>query len=332
MSHDIDSSDVLGYGNYKYKPQPDWPMIPDDSGFVEAIGVAAGPGDRVYVFNRGNPAVFVFESDGQFVETWGDDCFVRPHGIMVASDQTLYLTDDMGHRVAQFTTDGKLIRDLGPAGIPSNTGVVGFDYRTITADGPYNLPTNVAVTDDGHVFVSDGYGNACIHHFDTDGTFIGSWGTLGDAEGQFKVPHGICVDSVGRILVADRENSRIQIFDRDGTLQEQWTDVVRPCQVIEHDDVIYVAELGNQNGRFPFHPEPDQLTGGRVSIFDRDGVLLSRWGGGLDPHQPDSFFACHDISVDSQGSIYVGEVAATVAAVSNQDATGLRSLKKFTRI
>jgi hypothetical protein len=333
MSSEQNSNPILGYGDWQYAPVPDWPQMPDDIGFVEAIGVTVGKDDRVYVFNRANPPVLVFESNGRFVEAWGDDFFVRPHGIVSAPDRTLYLTDDLGHRVAQFTSDGKLLRNIGPSGVPSDTGVRGFDYRDLVARGPYNLPTNVAVADDGHLFVADGYGNASIHHFDADGSFVRSWGSSGDADGQFNVPHGISVDSANRILVADRENSRIQIFDREGSLLQLWTDVVRPCQVLAgSDDTFFVAELGNQNGRFPWQPRPDVPTGGRVSIFDRDGELLSRWGGGLDPRRPDGFYACHDIGVDSQGSIYIGEVTVTAATAAGDDATGLPSLRKFVRV
>jgi sugar lactone lactonase YvrE len=333
MTHDTKTKTTLGQGNWQFKPVPNWPQIPNDIDFVEAIGVSVVQDDRVLVFNRGNPAVLIFQPDGQFLNAWGDDVFVRPHGITAAHDGTLYLTDDLGHRVAQFTLDGQHLRNIGPAGDPSQTGVTEFDYRSIRSAGPYNLPTNVAVAGDGHLFVADGYGNACIHHFDADGNLIQTWGAPGDTAGQFNVPHGICIDSRDRVLVADRENSRIQIFDRQGSLVQTWTDVVRPCQVFTGtDNTIFVAELGNQNGRFPWQQRPPRPTGGRVSIFNDDGSLLSRWGGGLDAQRPDGFYACHDISVDSQGSVYVGEVAVTAATAAGEDATGLPTLRKFVRV
>jgi hypothetical protein len=332
MTQPILSSEVLGQGSWQYREVPNWAQIPADIDFVEAIGVSVGADDRLFVFNRGNPSVLVFQPDGTFINAWEKDTIIRPHGIQASGDGTVYLTDDLGHCVAQFTADGEFVRNIGPAGQASNTGVNGFDYRSIDNAGPYNLPTNVAITTDGHLFVADGYGNACIHHFDADGVLVQTWGTSGNEEGQFNVPHGICVDRRDRVLVADRENSRIQIFSRTGALLGIWTDVVRPCQICaDAGDVLIVAELGNQNGRFPWQALPEHPTGGRISMFDLDGRLVSRWGGGLDPHRPGGFYACHDVCIDSQGSIYVGEVAVTAAKAAGEDPTGLPTLRKFVR-
>lgn len=332
MNQDSDTVSIPVQGPLQFHAVSHWPQIPADVHFVEAIGVTIGSDGRLFVFNRGNPAVLMFHPDGTYIGAWGEDCFVRPHGITAVSDGTLYLTDDLGHRVAQYTEDGTFLRNIGPSGVPSPTGARGLDYRSIVAAGPWNLPTNVAIAQDGHLFVTDGYGNARVHHFDADGKLLQSWGEPGSEIGQFNVPHGIWVDQNDRILVADRENSRIQIFDRQGTFLNAWTDVVRPCQIVQAaTGEFFVAELGDQNGRFPWQPPPEKPVGGRVSIFDDSGNLISRWGGGLDAHRPDGFYACHDICVDAEGSVYIGEVAVTVANVAGEDPSGLRTLKKFVR-
>lgn len=333
MNHDSDATKNPGQTSRQYREVSDWAQIPADIDFVEAIGVTIGTDDRLFVFNRGNPSVLMFHPDGTFIGTWGENSFVRPHGICGVPDGTLYLTDDLGHRVTQFSDDGTFLRNIGPAGIASSTGVDGFDYRSIACAGPYNLPTNVAVTKDNHLFITDGYGNARVHHFDAEGDLVQSWGESGSGTGQFNVPHGICVDQQDRVLVADRENSRIQIFDRQGTFLTSWTDVVRPCQIFAAENgEFFVAELGNRNGRFPWHSLPERPTDGRVSIFDDQGNLLSRWGRGLDARQSDGFYACHDICVDSEGSVYVGEVAVTAATAAGEDASGLPTLRKFVRV
>lgn len=324
---------TVGEGELLFEPVVDWAQLPDDVAIVEAVGVAVDSHDRVFVFNRGGPPVVVLDRDGRFLHAWGEGWFVRPHGIWVARDDTLYLTDDLGHRVQQFTAEGELIRTIGPSGTPSETGVEGFDYRLITHGAePYNLPTNAVVTSSGEIFVADGYGNARVHRFSAGGELTLSWGEPGVAESQFCVPHGLGLDDHNILYVADRENSRIQLFNGDGQLQDIWTDVIRPCEVfVGRDQLIYVAELGGRAGLFPWLEARPDAIGGRLSIFDRQGQLLARWGGGDDPSSPSDFFAPHDICVDSQGSIYLSEVQLSAAKAAGVDASRWPTLRKFAR-
>jgi DNA-binding beta-propeller fold protein YncE len=324
---------TVGDGELLFEPVPNWAQLPPDVSIVEAVGVSVDSQDRVFVFNRGGPPVVVLSREGEFLNAWGDGCFVRPHGIWIADDDTLYLTDDLGHRVQQFTADGELLRAIGPTGEPSATGAAGFDYRQIThGAAPYNLPTNTIVTSSGEIFVADGYGNARIHRFSAASELMSSWGEPGVAAGQFCVPHGLGVDDQGVLYVADRENSRIQLFNYDGQLQEIWTDVIRPCEVfIGSDQLVYIAELGGQAGLFPWLESTPTASGGRLSIFSRRGELLARWGGGADPSSAYDFYAPHDICVDSQGSIYLSEVQLSAARASDVDASQWPTLRKFVR-
>ena len=324
---------IVGSGDLKFEPVPNWEQLPPDVPLTEAIGVAVDSSDRVYIFNRGDPPVIVLDCDGRFLNAWGTGHFQRPHGIWISADDTLYLVDDIGHSVQVFSGTGSRLRSIGPAGTPSESGTEGFDHRHIRRGAPpYNLPTNAVTAPGGATFVADGYGNARIHHFSADGELLHSWGEPGDGPGQFRVPHGLGIDRSGQLYVADRENSRIQKFGPDGSLLETWTDVVRPCQVfVAADQLVYVAELGNHNGLFPWMERPADSVAGRVSIFDLDGNLLSRWGGGYDARRVDAFYAAHDIWVDSAGSVYVGEVARTAARNAGEDTRDLPTLRKFVR-
>src|SRR5262249_6987289 len=154
-----------------------------------------------------------------------------------------------------------------------------------------------------------GYGNARVHRFTPDGRLLHSWGEPGAGPGQFNLPHGLAVDREGRVFVADRENSRVQVFSPKGEFLSQITEVARPMQVaLDGDDNLYVAEVGWRAGLFPWQETPANPQGTRVSIFDRNGKLRSHWGGGADPTAPGDFFAPHDIWLDDRGDIYVGEV------------------------
>ncbi|MDA0284044.1 MAG: peptidyl-alpha-hydroxyglycine alpha-amidating lyase family protein [Planctomycetota bacterium] len=324
---------TVGTGSLTFEAVPGWPNVPDEAGLIEAIGVAVNSRDLVYVFARGDIPVLVFETDGTFVRGWGAGQFVRPHGISIGENDTLYLVDDMGHSVRQFSGEGELLRTIGPSGVPSDTGAKDFDYRTIRPEAgpPFNLPTNLIVGPGGDLFVTDGYGNARVHRFAPDGELISSWGSPGHQPGQFNVPHGIGSDGE-RLYIADRENSRVQIFSPDGSLLAVWTDVARPAQVhVTPDGLVYVFELGFHTGVFPWNSPDASKPSGRMSIFDRNGNLLTRWGGNGFPTTPEEFYAPHDIFLDSAGSIYTAEVKGAAASFVGDDTSALPSLRKFVR-
>jgi DNA-binding beta-propeller fold protein YncE len=321
-------------GHYGYEADDQWAQLPPGWAWTEVAAVAADTQDRVYVFNRGDHPVMVFNPDGTFLRSWGEGLFARPHGLFIGPDDTVYCTDDMDHTVSRFTPDGRLLSTLGQHGQPSDTGATSVDFRTIQRAGPpFHYPTNMALGPEGELYVSDGYGNARIHKFASDGRLLFSWGEPGTGPGQFRVPHGIAVDRQGTVHVADRENSRIQQFTPTGAYLSEWTDVARPCQVfLDAAGNAYVAELGFHAGMWPgtSPPTPD-APGGRVSIFDRHGHLLARWGGGLDPCAAGDFFAPHGIWVDSHGAIYVAEVVWSAGAKRGLVAPTCHSLQKFTR-
>jgi len=325
---------IVGSGSFRYSVDESWARFPCNGSDGEAVGVACDRRDRVYVFLRGPKPVQVFERDGTPVATWGEGVFTRPHGIFIGPDDTVYCADDFGHCVRAFALDGKPRFMLGTPGQPSDTGATSIDYRTIKHVGPpFNFPTNVAVGPTGDLFIADGYGNARIHRFTPDGRLLKSWGEPGSGAGQFHVPHGIAVDQAGTVYVADRENSRVQLFTSDGAYVKEWTDVARPCQVfIDKSGSVYVAELGFRAGRWPgtgTH-QPGQ-TGGRVSIFDHVGVLQARWGGGDNPCAAGDFFAPHDICVDSHGDVYVAEVTLSAGGRTGVVPGSCHSFQKFVR-
>jgi DNA-binding beta-propeller fold protein YncE len=150
-----------------------------------------------------------------------------------------------------------------------------------------------------------------VHRFTADGELLHSWGEPGSGPGQFRLPHGIRIASDGRVLVADRENDRIQAFDPDGRYIEQWTDVQRPCDLaIDRNGLVYVAELWRPRGKKSFvHGVAAEDQPGRVSVLDPRGRPLARWGASSGPrHAPGNFIAPHAIALDSRGDVYVAEV------------------------
>jgi DNA-binding beta-propeller fold protein YncE len=325
----------VGQAPWLFEADADWAQLPPGYSWSEATAVATDRHDRVYIFNRGDHPVMVFDRDGTFRASWGEGQFVRPHGIANDPDGALWCADDCDHTVRKFTADGRLLLTLGTRGRPSDTGATSNDYRTIRRAGPpFHFPTNTAFAPDGDVYIADGYGNARIHKFAPDGRLLLSWGEPGDGPGQFHLPHGIAVGRDGIVYVADRENSRIQLFGADGVFLADWKDVARPCQVaLDTDGFVYVAELGFRAGLWPgtVAPSPD-ATGGRVSIFSPRGELLARWGGGDHPTAPGDFFAPHDLCVDTRGDLYVAEVVMSAGGRRGLVSPDCHSLQKFVRM
>lgn len=317
---------------FGYEEDDRWAKPPAGRRWAEVAGVACDSKDRVFVFSRDEHAVFVFDRDGSLLRSWGEGLFIRPHGIHIGPDDSVWCTDDGGHTVRKFAPDGEPLLTLG-AGKPSETGATSVDFRTIQRAGPpFHYPTNVAIAPDGAVYVADGYGNARVHKFAPDGRLLSSWGEPGAGPGQFRIPHGIATDGDGIIYVADRENNRIQLFTPEGRYLKEWKDTARPCQVFVRGDNVYVAELGYRAGMWPGTTAPaPNATGGRVSIFDRRGELKARWGGGDDPCAPGDFFAPHDICVDAHGDIYVAEVVWSAGGNRRLVSPDCHALQKFAK-
>lgn len=317
-----------------YRPVPDWPQRPAGFTWSEVAAVAVDAEDRVFLFSRDEHRVLVFAPDGSFLHAWGDGRFVRPHGLTIGPDGAVWCTDDLDHTIRKYSPVGDLLLTLGTSGQPSATGATSVDFRTILQAGePFHFPCNVAFAPDGALYVADGYGNARVHKFTPDGKLLFSWGEPGSEPGQFKIPHGIAVARDGRVFVADRENSRVQIFSAEGKFIDQWTDVARPCQVtFDAAGNVYLAELGYRAGMWPgtSSPSPD-ATGGRVSVFSASGELLIRWGGGENPTLPGDFYAPHDICVDSRGDVYVAEVIWSAGGSRGKVAADCHAIQKFVR-
>ncbi len=197
----------IGSGGFTYEIAVDWEKLPPGYSWTDAAAVATDSQDRVYVFNRGEHPMIVFDSEGNFIKSWGEGVFTRAHGLTFAPDGTLYCTDDGDHTVRQCTLDGEVLMTIGTPGQAAD----------LYGGQPFNRCTHVAIDPrTGDLYVSDGYGNARVHKYSPDGKLLFSWGEPGTDPGQFNIVHNIATDGNGYVYVADRENHRVQVFDSQG--------------------------------------------------------------------------------------------------------------------
>lgn len=299
-----------------------WEQCPADISHRDVAGVAVDASDQVYLFTRFDHQVLVYTSAGQFVRAWGAGTFTNAHSIRIGPDGAVYCVDNGDHSVRKFSPDGELLMTLGVPGTGSDTGYrtdrpprIHFVETVARPAGPFNGCTDIAIGPDGDIFVSDGYGNCRIHHFSASGKLLNSWGEVGSGPGQFRLPHGVCLTPDGRLLVADRENDRIQIFRTDGSYLGEWDDdILRPCGIAltGRGDVV-VAELWRPADNRSFVTDTigvDQPS--RVSVLSDSGEVLDRWGASADDKAAEgNVIAPHSVAVDSAGSVYVGEVTYT---------------------
>ena len=194
-------------GGFTYEVDFDWAKLPEGWSFHEIADIAVDSRDRVYVFTRGEHPLIVLDREGNFLYSWGEGMFVRPHGLTVAPDGSLFCADDLDHTVRKYSPEGKLIFKLGTSAKPA----------PFFGGEPFNQPTKVALEPGtGNFYVTDGYGNARVHKFSADGKLLFSWGRSGTDPGEFNLVHSVAVDREGKVYVADRESHRIQVFDAEG--------------------------------------------------------------------------------------------------------------------
>jgi DNA-binding beta-propeller fold protein YncE len=203
------------------------------------------------------------------------------------------MKDGKGNQVFEFSSDGKVLMQLGKAGVAGET------------DDTFNRPSGVVVAPNGEIFVADGHGgnsNARIVKFSKKGKFLKAWGSKGNGPGQFGGLHAISLDSKGRVFVADRENNRIEIFDGNGTFLTEWTQFSKPSGIyIDRHDTIYVADDTSTAKTHPDWPRGVRIGSakdGKVTAFIPDPDQDPRHAG----TGPESVVA------DREGNVYSAEV------------------------
>ena len=253
-----------------YDVQHHWGRAAIEGLDVRVSQIAVDRAARLHLLRRAQAAVMVLTPDGQFLFGYGEGQIFDPHGITIDHLDRVWIADRDAHQVLCFSSDGAPLSSLGKRHTPR--------WRA-----PFNHPTKVAVSADGEIYVADGYGNGQIHRFDPAGGYLASFGEIGHQHGAFMTPHSLIVDRSNRVLVCDRENDRVQVFDRDGHWLASWEGLSRPMDIFEEIDGTFIVT--------------DLVPS--ITSFAANGDRLGRC-------RP-SLHGAHGISGDRNGNLYLAE-------------------------
>jgi DNA-binding beta-propeller fold protein YncE len=301
--------------------------LPDDIYLGEVAGVAANSKGDIFVYTRtGHPTVslggsrafahggsrlFQFDRNGKFTREIGQGIygFMFAQQVRIDPQDNIWIVDQMSGYVMKLDPAGHVQMLLGrkpeaiPVPAPSGDGGAAAG-RGLPGAGAqsdvFNRPTDVAWDAAGNIFVADGIGNARVAKFSSKGAFIKSWGSKGTGPGLFGTVRAIAVDTQGNVYVADSGNKRIQVFDGNGTLKTQYTNVGTPAALCITPGPNQFLYSSNSN------PPDDIDVAGEIYKMKLDGTIVGRFGraGKL----LKEFGTVNSIECRSENNLLVGEI------------------------
>lgn len=281
---------IYASGAYKYQLDWSWGNLPKEIKCYGICGVACDSKDFVYALTRCERyPIIVLNPEGKIVDVIGQNLKIgRMHGIYITREDTIWITDDITHLAMHFDLSGNLLQTIGKYGVASDSGYdesVSFPESLKTIKGaapPFNRPTKIVQAPNNDLYASDGYRNVAIHHFDSNGYLLKTWGCVGNDPGCFALPHSLVADIWGRIWTCDRENDRVQVFDADGNLLKIFNELLYPIDLCTDGESIFVAEHD-----------------GRISIYNLRFDLISQIGYSGSP------LRAHGLCCNSIGDLFL---------------------------
>jgi len=273
-----------------YAAVPHGLQLPEGVAFGAPSSVATTSDGHLWVFNRGAHPLIEFDRQGRFVRSLGEGLYSAHHGIRVDANGNIWTTDVNGHTVTKMNAKGEVLLVLGVRGQAG-------DWKAGDRSGFLNEPTDVAVAPSGEIVVTEGHGAAepRVLKFDRTGTLLKSWGGKGTAPGQFDIAHSVVIDRQGTIYVADRQNRRVQLFDRDGKYVKECKFAGLPCGLF----------LGGEGQMYLATGFAGQIL--RLAPDGKAAAMMGQPGKGLG-----QFGEAHYMTVAPAGEIYVGDTVNSV--------------------
>ncbi len=304
-------------GDFNYRVEPNWAKLPAPAFGSDILCNVCDEEDNVYVAtNCPEYPICKFDPEGNLLCSFGQGEFERPHSFFFTPRGTVLVADSGFnlHVIKELTRDGKVVRTFGTPHVPSDSGYdvdvyqkalaqgavteedkkdpclrLHMQLRSITKKaGPFNRPCFMVVSKSGEMFAADGYGNSAIHRFAPDGTYLESWGEgTGGGVNQFFLPHSLTVDKYDRLWLADRENSRLCIYNTKGEVLYTLRGMLKPSCSFATDKYVYIGELD-----------------GGITVIDIDSFKqLARFG-----YRELSLLRVHSICLNSKGDVFISTI------------------------
>jgi DNA-binding beta-propeller fold protein YncE len=300
----------------------------------EVSGVAVNSKGHIFIFTRGNtngPAyaaaaaqLLEFDADGKFMGEMGHNLYAWSfaHTVRVDKSDNIWVTDKGSDMVIEFNPQGQVIMVFGRKQEASDEDTEPLKHPKPPLkpeDGRFRQVTDVAWDAAGDSFISDGYINSRVAKYDKNGRWVKSFGEPGSGPGQLNTPHSIAIDNQNNVYVANRGNSRIEVFDSDGNYLRQ----IKISEPFDYANTVPILGnkppvdlVGTMGNGAPWTvcitPGPNQVLyasdafPGRVYKISLDGKVLGKLGG--TGRQLKQFGWVHEIACPSENEIYVGEL------------------------
>lgn len=212
-----------------------WATVPGGEWDGATTWIAADGEGQVLVMVRTAPFFRLFDREGNFLRSWGDnDEYGNAHSVTYDAAGNVWATDSVRHVAYKYNPAGAIVFTLGTPGEAGDN-----QSRNL-----FNQPNHVFIAANGDLFVSDGYANSRVVQFDSEGNYLRQFGGIkGSGDGELDTPHGVAVDSRGRVLVNDSGNQRVSVFDAAGNFLESWPVRSRGGIIVDADDTVYVSDV-----------------------------------------------------------------------------------------
>jgi len=303
----------------RYEVDANWPKpLPNRWVLGGLGGLCVDRQDHVFILNRqdvldgelnaGTQAPNIIEIDpaGNVVNSWGDAKLLddRLHSCHVDADNNIWIASAPSGMIQKYSHDGKLLQTIGKKGqLDSSDGTVKGKPLNSNA-AIFHMPSSIYVDrQNGDVYVSDGEGAGSNHRvavMDKTGKFLRQWSPEG-----METVHCLTIGNDGMVYVCNRQNARIQVYDKMGalkrTIQVPWTPAT-PGQK---------KEFGGASVAIDFSPDQKLMyvinqNSATIEVLERDsGKVVSTFGRA--GNYPGQFNQAHGIAVDSKGNIYLAE-------------------------